>query len=91
LPLVSTIPRCRRAPWSRGDEESARRGEGGDDRDRRARTCGVSDDAGKQPTEGEPGITPEAIDADGWGSIPWLYDIRHGGDESRIDERRTEA
>ena len=78
-------------PRRRGHKEPASGGEHGNDSDRRARARRVRDDTGEHSTQREPSITPEAIDTDGWGTIPWLHRIGHGGDERRIDERRADT
>ena len=90
-PLVRDQPSRRRAPGRRGDDEPARRREPGDDRDRRPRSRRVRDDPGEYGAEGEAGVAPEAVDADGRGAIARLNGVGDGGNEGRIDERGPDA
>jgi hypothetical protein len=73
------------------DEEAGRGGEGGDHPDGGAEAGEVGDDAGEEGADGEPAVTPEPVDTDGAGAPGRVRDVGDGGEQRRVDRRRTGA
>lgn len=51
----------------------------------------VGDDPGDERADGEPAVTPEALDANGTGSPAGVGDVTDGGEQGGVDHRCADA